>query len=68
MLQSVLLLSEPSGQRSLNACAPPDTTRAELIAIFVKYIESHPEDYDKGFQLAPVNSIFKVYPCGKDSR
>lgn len=68
MLQSVLFLTEPGGQRSLHACPSSDVTRTELIAIFVKYIEEHPEEYNKGFSLVALNSILKVYPCGKDSR
>jgi hypothetical protein len=68
MLQSVLFLQEPDGQRTLHSCPSSDVTRTELIAIFVKYITEHPEDYSKGFQLVALNSVLTVYPCGKGSR
>ena len=68
MLQSVLFLQEPDGQRTLHACVPSDTTRTALIAMFVKYVEEHPEDYSKGFHLVALNSVLMVYPCGKGSR
>ena len=67
MLQKVLFLLEPNGQRTLHACVPSDATRTELIAIFVKFAEEHPEDYSKGFELVAVDSILKVYPCGRGS-
>lgn len=65
MLQSVLFLQEPDGELALHACVPPDATRTELIAIFVKNVEDHPEEYGKGFQLVAINSMIKAYPCGK---
>jgi hypothetical protein len=68
MLQSVLFLQEPNGERTLHSCPSSDVTRTELTAIFVKYVTEHPEDYSKGFQLVALNSILKVYPCGKGSR
>lgn len=68
MLQSVLFLQETSGQRTLHACVPSDATRTQLIAIFVKYVEEHPEDYSKEFSLVAINAILKVYPCGKGAR
>lgn len=65
MLHSAFMLVEPDGHPTLHACVPSNATRTELIAIFVRHIEQHPEDYGKNFQVVALNSILDTYPCNK---
>lgn len=65
MLQSVLSLTNPGGQRALHGCVPSDATRTQLIAIFVKHIEDHPKEYGTDFGVVALNSVLKVYSCDK---
>lgn len=42
-------VSDWNGHPPLYVCAPKDFTRTQLIAMFVAYIEKHPEQYNWGF-------------------
>lgn len=67
MLHQVLLLADQNAQPMLRACIPSNATRTELIAIFVRHVEQHPEEYGKDFQIVAINSVLHVYPC-KDKK
>jgi len=57
MLHQVLLLADQNAQPMLRACIPSNATRTELIAIFVRHVEQHPEEYGKDFQIVAINSV-----------
>ncbi len=47
----------------LHVCLPEDSTRTQLIAIFVKYAEKHPESYSDDFIRTALNALLEVFPC-----
>jgi hypothetical protein len=47
----------------LHVCLPKDATRTQLIAIFVKYADEHPEGHNKNFALEAANALLKAFPC-----
>lgn len=61
--QAMMLLE--SGKPLLHVCLPEDTTRTQLIAIFVRYAEKHPEEYSKNFAIVALNAEIEVFPCKK---
>jgi len=63
MLHGFLWVVDGNSKPLLNWCVPKDATRTELIAVFVKYTENHPDQYGQDFQLVVINSILQTYPC-----
>jgi hypothetical protein len=61
-LHQVTMLLE-NGKPSLHVCLPEDTTRTELIALFVRYVESHPKVYSENFALVAMNAMIEAFPC-----
>lgn len=59
--QAMMLLE--NGKPSLHVCLSGDTTRTELIAIFVRYVEIHPKVYSENFALVAVNALGEAFPC-----
>jgi hypothetical protein len=45
------------------ACAPDNSTRTQLISIFVHYAENHPEKYSDSFLQSIVNAMQQAFPC-----
>lgn len=62
-LQQVLILFDENGKPALHACVSGNATRTELIAIFVRYVETHPKVYPENFALVAVNAMIKAFPC-----
>jgi hypothetical protein len=44
-------------------CMPESTTRTQIIAIFVRYAEKHPEKYNERFVWVAEAGIREVFPC-----
>lgn len=45
------------------ACLPTDSTRPQLIAIFVRYAESHPSRYQDDFPWVAFEAAKQAFPC-----
>lgn len=65
VLNQAMMLLNSDGSPSLHVCLPESATRTELIAIFVKYVENHPEVYSQNFALTALNAEHKSFPCSK---
>jgi hypothetical protein len=46
-------------------CARPESTRSELIAVFVEYVRRHPERRHDDFVDVTLAALQVAYPCGK---
>ena len=46
-------------------CAPPESTRSELIAVFVEYVQRHPEHRHDDFVDVVLAAFQTAFPCGK---
>lgn len=62
-LESATNFSDWNDHPLLDVCAPKDFTRTQLIAIFVSYIEKHPEQYNWEFFQVATNSLLDVWAC-----
>jgi hypothetical protein len=51
--------------RILNVCAPMDSTRTELIQIFMAYTKQHPEQLHKDYFFVVMSALRAAYPCSK---
>jgi len=47
------------------SCATERSTRTQLAAVFVAYLEKHPEHRDKRFSLVALWAIDAAFPCRK---
>jgi hypothetical protein len=53
-----------SGTRMFNACVPTASTRIELIKVFLKYANDHPERLHEPFRNLILPALIEAYPCG----
>jgi hypothetical protein len=51
------------GQRLMRVCPPGATTRLQMIAVFVKWMDEHPERLHENFSLLAFQSLRAVWPC-----
>jgi len=47
----------------LRACVPRDSTRTQLIAIFVRFAQKHPERYQEDFVFVTLSALKSAFPC-----
>ena len=64
-LHQAMMLVESDGKPSLHVCLPEDSTRTQLIAVFVRYVEKHVEVYPKNFAVVALNAELEAFPCKK---
>jgi hypothetical protein len=63
VLQDNSRLVDSSGGRIFGACVPQEAKRTELIAVFVRYVQQHPESRHDDFVIVALNALRKTYPC-----
>ena len=63
VLQEEYRWAYASQQRTFGACVPPDATRSELIAVFVAYVQRHPERRHDDFVAVANDAARAAYPC-----
>ena len=65
-LQGLSVIGLPDGHtRALGICDPPGSTRLQLIKIFVKYVNDHPETAHELFAIIAQRSLAKAFPCAE---
>jgi hypothetical protein len=47
----------------MGVCVPAESTRSELIAVFVNYVQNHPEHRHDDFVDVAISAFHGVYPC-----
>lgn len=47
----------------LSVCAPKNSKRTELIAVFVLYAKNHPERYSEDFTHVAIGVLREAFPC-----
>jgi hypothetical protein len=52
-----------STDRLLYICTPPTSTRLQLIKIFSKYVDDHPETAHEDFSDIAFQALVKAFPC-----
>jgi hypothetical protein len=63
-IQDLLTAVNASTKKPMfGVCLSESTTRTQLIAIFVRYAEKHPERYNERFVWVADNAIREAFPC-----
>lgn len=52
-------------EKIFRVCAPSNSTRTQLISIFVYYAENHPATYSQRFTWTALHSLRLAFPCSK---
>ena len=68
VIQYIFKVATPkSGElvRLLGVCIPPESTRTQLIKVFLNYADQHPEETHKSFMAVAWNALFLAFPCPK---
>ncbi len=63
MLQADVVKIDDRNRRILGACAPAESTRSQLIQIFVKYAESNPERLHEDGTSIALESLQRAFVC-----
>jgi hypothetical protein len=61
----------PSGSHLyVDICSPGSTTRMQMAAIFVAYVDNHPQRRDDNFTMVAFDALKATFPCGtgRDTR
>lgn len=61
--QLAVIALYPHKEPSLEVCLPPNGGRVELIKVFLKYVEDHPEKLHENFALVLLQAMWKAFPC-----
>jgi Rap1a immunity proteins len=63
-IQELAPVRWPNGQMMYgNACLPPGSGRDELIRVFLKYMNDHPEQGHQSFAGVILPALIQAYPC-----
>ena len=62
-VQDLIALTDATNRRLLQVCAPPNSTRRQLVLIFQKYVEQHPERAHEHFGIMVLDALGEAFPC-----
>jgi Rap1a immunity proteins len=63
-IQTVITLVDPGTLKPvLHVCATTQSTRTQLIQIFLVYAQAHPERYQEDYFPVALTAISKAFPC-----
>jgi hypothetical protein len=51
----------------LGFCRPPNTQYLDMVRVFVRHVESHPQSAQMFYAIEAVNAFVEAYPCKKKS-
>jgi hypothetical protein len=56
----------PSGVRLLGSCPPDNSTRSQLVAVFVEYVDRNPQRRNDLFGETVVAALRAAFPCSPE--
>lgn len=62
-LQSLIARAYPDGQPIFRVCAPPRSTRTQLLAVFVEFARRNPQRLHEDFFDVAVDAMRSAFPC-----
>jgi hypothetical protein len=62
-LQRVIVRAYPGGQPIFRVCAPPKSTRSQLITVFVEYARRNPQRLHEDFLDVALEALRGAFPC-----
>lgn len=63
VVQKVIVLIDETNIPIHRVCAPANSTRAQLISIFVDYAEKNPQRLHEDFFYVAIDSLRMAFPC-----
>jgi len=63
-LARVSSADNPKG-RALNICAPPESTRMQLVLVYLQYATNHPNELHEELPIVAWRSLMSAFPCSK---
>ena len=61
------IAARSAGAHILRVCAPENSTRTQLIAIFIDFVKLNPKLMSEDFFITAVDSLRQAFPCPKKS-
>jgi Ssp1 endopeptidase immunity protein Rap1a len=52
-----------SHDKDVRFCLPEEVTNGQILLVFVKYLEDHPEELHKPANLLLIEALRKAFPC-----
>jgi hypothetical protein len=62
-VQEYASLADQNGTRLLDACPNVDISTTQILATFIRYARSHPEELDSSAALVAFNAMRDAFPC-----
>jgi hypothetical protein len=62
-IQGLIVWVSGNGTPILGVCAPANSKRTQLIAVFVLYAKNHPERYSEDFTRVAIPALREGFPC-----
>jgi Rap1a immunity proteins len=62
-VQQYAALADQSGTRLLDACPRPDITTTQILAKFIAYARSHPQQLDSPAAVVAFDAMRDAFPC-----
>ena len=62
-IQQIMVYTDVQRRPLLSICAAPETTRIELIRVYSRYAEQHPEASHQRFAAVALLALTAAYPC-----
>lgn len=59
----IVFVDAKEKKRIFGVCAPPSSTRTQLIAVFVAYAEKNPQRLNEDFFDVAISSLQEAFPC-----
>ncbi len=65
--QQVWAASDKTNHRNhaMSYCFPDSVTNGQMLRVFVKYLDDHPQDLHEPAALLYIEAMRKAFPCGK---
>jgi hypothetical protein len=60
-----MVVADPSRGPVFGVCAPSESTRTQLIAIFVDYVKRNPKTMSDKFFFTARAALTEAFPCAK---
>jgi len=62
-VQQYTALADQNGTRLLDACPKPDIATTQVLATFIRYARSHPDELDSPAAFVAFNAMRDAFPC-----
>jgi len=60
-----LAVRQGSSERVFSVCSPAESTRTQLVAVFVQYVKQNPQRMHEEFFTVALDALRQGFPCGR---